>query len=98
MIEETFEYSAGSETRQIPLTRVHTLILGSGAAGLNAAAQLKQNGVPDLLILTEGLNMGTSINTGSDKQTYYKLSLAGADADSPRAMAETYFANGSMHG
>lgn len=98
MIEETFEYSAGSGTHQIPLTKVHTLILGSGAAGLNAAAQLKQNGVSDLLILTEGLSMGTSINTGSDKQTYYKLSLAGADADSPRAMAETYFANGSMHG
>jgi succinate dehydrogenase/fumarate reductase flavoprotein subunit len=98
MIEESFEYSAGSARHQIPLTRVHTLILGSGASGLNAAAQLKQNGVQDLLILTEGLSMGTSINTGSDKQTYYKLSLAGADADSPRAMAETYFANGSMHG
>jgi len=42
--------------------------------------------------------MGTSINTGSDKQTYYKLSLCGAEGDSPRAMAETYFANGSMHG
>ncbi len=83
---------------EIPITRVHTLILGSGAAGLNAAAQLFNNGVTDLLILTEGLNMGTSINTGSDKQTYYKLSLCGDEADSPRTMAETYFANGSMHG
>ncbi len=50
------------------------------------------------MIITEGLTMGTSINTGSDKQTYYKLSLSGDEADSPRAMAETYFANGSMHG
>ncbi|GAH71272.1 unnamed protein product [marine sediment metagenome] len=25
---------------QIPVTRVHTLVLGSGASGLNAAAQL----------------------------------------------------------
>lgn len=83
---------------QIPVTRVHTLVLGSGASGLNAAAQLYLNGIKDLLILTEGLSMGTSINTGSDKQTYYKLSLCGAEVDSPRNMAETYFANGSMHG
>jgi len=66
--------SANGENYKIPLTNVHTLILGSGAAGLNAAAQLKLNGVEDLLIITEGLDMGTSINTGSDKQTYYKLS------------------------
>ncbi|MCG8511960.1 MAG: FAD-binding protein, partial [Rhodospirillales bacterium] len=38
------------------------------------------------------------INTGSDKQTYYKLSLCGEDADAPRIMAENYFAGGSMHG
>ena len=83
---------------QIPVTRVHTLVLGSGASGLNVAAQLYLNGIKDLLILTEGLSMGTSINTGSDKQTYYKLSLCSAEMDSPRNMAETYFANGSMHG
>jgi succinate dehydrogenase/fumarate reductase flavoprotein subunit len=98
MTEENINLSVGKNIYQIPTTRVHTLILGSGAAGLNAAAQLYLNGVKDLMILTEGLSMGTSINTGSDKQTYYKLSLCGAEADSPRAMAETYFANGSMHG
>ena len=80
------------------LTWVHTLIIGSGAAGLNAAVQLRANGIEDVLILTEGLDKGTSINTGSDKQTYYKLGMYGADADSPVAMAETYFAGGSMHG
>ena len=42
--------------------------------------------------------MGTSINTGSDKQSYYKLSLSGSEQDSPHSMAETYFENGSMHG
>jgi len=83
---------------QVPLTRVHTLVLGSGAAGLNAALQLARHGIQDVLILTEGLAMGTSINTGSDKQTYYKLSMCGSEADSPRAMAESYFAGGSMHG
>lgn len=82
----------------VSLTWVHTLIIGSGAAGLNAAVQLKQSGVEDLLILTEGLQAGTSINTGSDKQTYYKLSLCGDEADSPRALAETLFEGGSVHG
>jgi len=82
----------------VPLCRVHTLVVGSGAAGLNAAVQLRRQGVEDVLILTEGLEHGTSINTGSDKQTYYKLAMCGDDADSPRAMAETYFSGGSMHG
>ncbi len=82
----------------VPVTWVHTLVIGSGAAGLNAAVQLRAGGVDDVLIVTEGLEMGTSINTGSDKQTYYKLSLCGDDADAPRIMAENYFAGGSMHG
>ena len=82
----------------LPVTWVHTLVIGSGAAGLNAAVQLRTQGVDDVLIVTEGLEMGTSINTGSDKQTYYKLSLCGDDADAPRAMAETFFSGGSMHG
>ncbi len=82
----------------LPITWVHTLILGSGAAGLNAAVQLRAHRVDDLLIVTEGLQMGTSINTGADKQTYYKLSLCGDQADSPRMLAETYFNGGGMHG
>jgi succinate dehydrogenase/fumarate reductase flavoprotein subunit len=83
---------------KIALTMVHTLVIGSGAAGLNAAVQLRKNGVEDVLIVSEGLKMGTSINTGSDKQTYYKLSMCGADTDAPRIMADTYFEGGSMHG
>jgi succinate dehydrogenase/fumarate reductase flavoprotein subunit len=86
------------QNQVLPVTRVHTLVVGSGAAGLNAAVQLFQNGIEDLLILTEGLEMGTSINTGSDKQTYYKLSLCGDEADSPLSMAQSYFGGGSMHG
>ncbi len=82
----------------IPCTWVHSLVIGSGAAGLNAAVQLVRNGVQDVLILTEGLSKGTSINTGSDKQTYYKLSLCGSEPDSPHLMAESYLSGGSMHG
>ena len=93
MSEETISIIFGNKKTDIHLTKVHTVVLGSGASGLNAAAQLYLNDVKDVLILTEGLSMGTSINTGSDKQTYYKLSMYGSDADSPGDMAETYFAD-----
>jgi len=92
------ESNLGVGNQTLPLTWVHTLVIGSGAAGLNAAVQLRANGVEDVLILSEGLDKGTSINTGSDKQTYYKLSLCGAEGDAPEVMAETYFEGGSMHG
>jgi succinate dehydrogenase/fumarate reductase flavoprotein subunit len=99
MREEVLLRSNGSgRSPSSPLTWVHTLVIGSGAAGLNTAVQLHANGITDLLIVTEGLQMGTSINTGSDKQTYYKLSMYGSEPDAPLIMAETYFAGGSMHG
>jgi succinate dehydrogenase/fumarate reductase flavoprotein subunit len=66
-------------------------VIGSGAAGLNAAAKLVDFKVSDVLLVTEDLNAGTSRNTGSDKQTYYKLSLAGDSPDSVREMAKTLF-------
>lgn len=78
--------------------KVHTLIIGSGAAGLNAAVQLYRRGMEDILVITEGLDMGTSINTGSDKQTYYKLGMCGTGSDSVLDMARSYFDGGGMHG
>ncbi len=66
-------------------------MVGSGAAGLNAAVQLCNQGIEDVLIVTEGLKMGTSINTGRDKQTYYKGAMCGEDVDAPRVMANNYF-------
>ena len=78
--------------------RVHTLVIGSGAAGLCAVERLHALGVTDVLICSEGLRMGTSINTGSDKQTYYKLGMYGAEPDSPALMARDLFAGGAVHG
>ncbi|MDR2705614.1 MAG: FAD-binding protein [Planctomycetaceae bacterium] len=80
------------------MQKIHTLIIGSGAAGLCAAVRLHAEGVDDILIATEGLDQSTSINTGSDKQTYYKISLCGNQNDSPLEMAQTLFDGGSMHG
>ncbi len=82
----------------IPCTHVHTLVIGSGAAGLNAAIQVHAGGCEDVLIITEGLQCGTSINTGSDKQTYYKIAMNGAEDDSPAHLAQSFFKGGSMHG
>ena len=65
-----------------------TAVVGSGCAGLNAADCLAALG-QEVLLITEGMNCGTSRNTGSDKQTYYKLSLAGDDGDSVGEMART---------
>ncbi|NMA94841.1 MAG: FAD-binding protein, partial [Clostridiales bacterium] len=77
---------------------LNTVIVGTGAAGYNAADTLHSLGERDIAILTEGINMGTSRNTGSDKQTYYKLTLAGGEEDSVMDMAKTLFAGGAMHG
>ena len=74
------------------------MVIGSGAAGLNAAVQLRNQGIDYVLIVSEGLKMGTSINTGSDKQTYYKTAMCGHDLDAPLAMAKNFFSPGSMHG
>ena len=76
----------------------HTIVIGSGCAGFNAADCLYDLGVQDIAIVTEGINMGTSRNTGSDKQTYYKLTLAGEEPDSVYEMARTLFEGGSVHG
>ena len=74
------------------------LIVGSGAAGYNAAVHLYEKGVRNFAILTEDRLAGTSRNTGSDKQTYYKIACAGDQSDSPMSMAKTLFAGGSMDG
>lgn len=82
----------------VKVVTVQTAVVGSGAAGLNAASRLFSFGRRDLTLVTEGMNCGTSRNTGSDKQTYYKMTLAGEEADSVQAMAETLFSGGCVDG
>jgi succinate dehydrogenase/fumarate reductase flavoprotein subunit len=78
--------------------RLNTLVIGSGAASLNAAVSLHSLGQKDIAIATMAWGGGTSRNSGSDKQTYYKLSLSGAEPDSVRAMANDLFSGNCMHG
>ena len=83
---------------QLPVYSLNTVVVGTGAAGFNAADCLWDNGQKDIAIVTEGINMGTSRNTGSDKQTYYKISLSGGDPDSVAAMAKVYFSGQCVDG
>lgn len=77
---------------------INTLIIGSGAAALNTAVSLSSMGQKDILIATSGFGDGTSNNAGSDKQTYYKLSLSGDRPDSTGEMARDLFNGKCMHG
>jgi len=77
---------------------VHTLLIGTGAASLNCAEHLYELGVSDIAIVTDKLGAGTSSNSGSDKQTYYKIGIFGDVPDSPVDFAKALAAGGMMHG
>lgn len=77
---------------------VNTLIIGAGAAGLKCAQMLDAYGVHDVALVVDRLGNGTSNNSGSDKQTYYKLGVFGAEPDSPIDFAKSLFQGGMMHG
>lgn len=78
--------------------RCEVMVVGSGAAAYSAADSIYDAGVTDVAIVSEGRESGTSRNTGSDKQTYYKLTLSGEEPDSVRSMAETLFAGQLVDG
>ena len=74
------------------------LVIGSGVAAYSCADWLYREGVKDIAVVTENRLSGTSRNTGSDKQTYYKISMDGFTPDSPYKMASDMFAGGSCDG
>ncbi|MDR2973719.1 MAG: FAD-binding protein [Propionibacteriaceae bacterium] len=82
----------------IEVTSARVVVVGTGAAGYCAADQLTRLGVADVIMVTDRIQAGTSRNAGSDKQTYYKLTLAGGGADSVLDMARTLFDGGAMDG
>ena len=87
-MQETYTSIYGINVKKITLD---ALVIGTGAAGYNAAIRLDKYGISDVAMVTEGINMGTSRNTGSDKQTYYKMNLCADYPDSPKAMAQDFF-------
>lgn len=93
----TIEFQDGVHL-QCPLVTLNTIIVGAGAAGLKCAVKLHELGVHDIAVIVDKLGNGTSNNSGSDKQTYYKLGVFGGEPDSPRDFAESLFQGGMMHG
>ncbi len=88
----------GGREIAFPVVSVNTLIIGAGAAGLKCADALHYLGVRDVAIVVDKLGNGTSNNSGSDKQTYYKMGVFGDDPDSPMEFARSLFQGGMMHG
>ena len=103
MIEKHEQVVAGL---RLPVYSLNTVIVGSGAAGLNCACRLfremEETGVSDadsqVALVTAGMGLGTSHNAGSDKQTYYKLGTQGVEGDTPLDFARTLTAGGCCHG
>jgi len=81
-----------------PVHSLNTLVIGSGAAALKAALSLYERGQRSIAVVTEKWGGGASNNSGSDKQTYYKLSVSGSVPDAPGDMAADLFLGGCMHG
>jgi len=79
---------------QLPLRRFRALIIGSGAAGLRAAVELKRRGV-DVAVATQSAFGGTSACSGSDKQTLHTANSAD-QGDNFRALAAAIGAGGAM--
>ena len=75
-----------------------TLVIGTGCAGYGAADCLFDKGITDIAVLSDNRVAGTSRNAGSDKQTFYKMSLSGDEGDCPVFMAQTLFDGGAMDG
>lgn len=79
---------------RIPVYRCQALVLGSGAAGLRAAVELKRRNV-DVLVATQTLFWGTSACSGSDKQTLHTAATSNR-GDNFIELARALAAGGAM--
>ncbi len=100
------EISIEVDGRTVPVTTANTIIVGTGAAGMNCAVQLvrfwRTRGVADpqdkVLLVTAGRKLGASRMSGSDKQTYYKMGTSPRVPDTAEDFAKTLTAFGCCHG
>lgn len=91
--------AASTETMSVgevvlPVYRFGCVIVGSGAAGLRAAVELKRRG-DDVAIVSQSAWGGTSACSGSDKQTLHTANTSD-HGDDFRAMARAVRAGGAM--
>ena len=93
---------------KITFHRYNTVIVGSGAAGMNCAVHLyefmrqkgfsRKESAGRIVVVTRGLALGASRMSGSDKQTYYKMGTSPDAPDSAEEFARTLMAAGCCHG
>ncbi|MBY5520743.1 FAD-binding protein [Rhizobium leguminosarum] len=79
---------------EVPIYRAGCVVVGSGAAGLRAAVELKRRG-DDVVIISQSAWGGTSACSGSDKQTLHTANTAD-QGDNYKAMARAIRSGGAM--
>lgn len=79
---------------EVPVYRAGCIVVGSGAAGLRAAVELKRRG-DDVVIVSQSAWGGTSACSGSDKQTLHTANTAD-QGDNYKAMARSIRSGGAM--
>ena len=92
--------------QSVTFYRYNTVIVGSGAAGMNCAVHLcefmEKKGIANpkerIAVVTAGLGLGASRMSGSDKQTYYKIGTSPDVPDSAEEFAKSLTAAGCCHG
>jgi len=79
---------------EVPVYRAGCIVVGSGAAGLRAAVEMKRRG-DDVAIVSQSAWGGTSACSGSDKQTLHTANTAD-QGDNYKAMARAIRGGGAM--
>lgn len=80
--------------QEIGHVQTGTVVVGSGAAGLRAAVELKRRG-QEVILISQSAWGGTSACSGSDKQTLHTANTAD-QGDNFQAMARALQAGGAM--
>lgn len=78
----------------MPVYRAQAVVIGSGAAGLRAAVEMKRRGL-DVTIISQSAWGGTSACSGSDKQTLHTANTKD-QGDDFQDMAKSIRAGGAM--
>ena len=79
---------------RVPVNACGTVIVGSGAAGLRAAVEVKRRGT-DVVVISQSAWGGTSACSGSDKQTLHTATTSNR-GDDFKEMARAILAGGAM--
>ncbi|MEV8466993.1 FAD-binding protein [Fluviibacterium sp. DFM31] len=92
--EPPFPVTTEIDGQRLPTYRCGCVIVGSGAAGLRAAVELKRRG-GDVVVVSQSAWGGTSACSGSDKQTLHTANTSDR-GDDYKAMARAIRAGGAM--